>query len=331
MRLPRNYGSIVKRKGNRKRPYMIRKRIEVNGVSKRVTIGWAETKAEAMEILAEANKNGVDMNRYNATVEDVFNLWLKYKAPMISNKLVRDNTSRFNKYFSDIKDRPFKSLRLSHYMDIINGSNLPTGGKENLKSFMRSLDEVAYNYDITNKKYSDNLPVFHTQTTRRTPFTPEEIDTLWCNVEIEDVDLVLMLIYTGFRSGEFCEIKLENIDTDKWIITGGKKTKAGTNRNVPVHPDIRNFLIGRMEKAKGDTLLNYSDKTLRIRFKKVMQALEMEHIPHECRHTLRTLLDNAGANRVCIDLILGHASGNVGQDVYTHKTIEQLHEAIKCL
>lgn len=327
MRLPNGYGSIVKRKERRRKPYIVRKTID----GKRVTIGWTETKEEAMQLLSEVNENPEIVQNRNKTVDDIFELWLKYKAPQLSKDTVRSNKNRYKTYFGPIKHIPYRNLRLADFLDLIESADTTPGGKNNLRKFLHSLDEVAYNMDIINKKYTQNIPVYETEGQKRIPFSEKEIAMLWENKHIEDVDLVLMLIYTGFRSGEFIDILISNIDTDNWTITGGKKTKAGKNRIVPVHEAIRPFILERIYKAKGDKLLNIRGNALRNRFKKVMQTFGMDHIPHECRHTLRTLLDNAGANRTCIDLILGHVSGNTGQDVYTHKTIEQLHEAINSL
>ena len=57
----------------------------------------------------------------------------------------------------------------------------------------------------------------------------------------------------------------------------------------------------------------------------------MEHVPHECRHTFETMLDNAGANRKCIDMMMGHVSHDIGNRVYNHKTLDQLKENIELL
>lgn len=38
-----------------------------------------------------------------------------------------------------------------------------------------------------------------------------------------------------------------------------------------------------------------------------------------------------GANKVCIDRIMGHSSGNTGEKIYTHKTLEELKEAIELI
>lgn len=54
----------------------------------------------------------------------------------------------------------------------------------------------------------------------------------------------------------------------------------------------------------------------------------MQHLPHDCRHTCATLLSNAGVELKIIQLILGHSSKDITNRIYTHKTIEQLVEAI---
>lgn len=62
-----------------------------------------------------------------------------------------------------------------------------------------------------------------------------------------------------------------------------------------------------------------------------MDNLRMEHTPHECRHTFETLLDAAGGNRRCIDLLMGHVSKDTGNRVYNHKTIDELKETVELI
>lgn len=57
----------------------------------------------------------------------------------------------------------------------------------------------------------------------------------------------------------------------------------------------------------------------------------MKHVPHECRHTFASLMNSANANKLCIKRIMGHSSQDITDDVYTHKTIEELIAAIKKL
>ncbi|WP_020006835.1 site-specific integrase [Salinicoccus albus] len=70
----------------------------------------------------------------------------------------------------------------------------------------------------------------------RKPFSLDEIDKLWNNVHrLDDIDTVLIMIYTGLRPGELVEVKNKNIYLEERYFRGGFKTEAGTNRLVPIH------------------------------------------------------------------------------------------------
>ena len=66
-------------------------------------------------------------------------------------------------------------------------------------------------------------------------------------------------------------------------------------------------------------------------WKEVMEKIGADKTPHEARHTFETNLDNAGGNRKCIDMLMGHKSKDVGNRVYNHKTIDQLRDTINLL
>ena len=57
------------------------------------------------------------------------------------------------------------------------------------------------------------------------------------------------------------------------------------------------------------------------------------HATHSPRNTaFRSRLDSAGANKRCIDLMMGHASGSsVGERIYTHKTVQELKNEIELI
>ena len=56
-----------------------------------------------------------------------------------------------------------------------------------------------------------------------------------------------------------------------------------------------------------------------------MGKLKIKHLPHDGRHTFASLMDNAGANDVCIKLIMRHSmKGDITKGTYTHKTIKEL-------
>ena len=59
--------------------------------------------------------------------------------------------------------------------------------------------------------------------------------------------------------------------------------------------------------------------------------LQIPGTPHSCRHTFESMLDSAGANRKCIDLLMGHVSKDTGNRVYNHKTLEELRAAVELI
>ena len=53
--------------------------------------------------------------------------------------------------------------------------------------------------------------------------------------------------------------------------------------------------------------------------------------PHDCRHTFNMLLDDAGADRVTRYKLMGHKGQDINENVYTHKDLNQLREAVEAI
>lgn len=110
---------------------------------------------------------------------------------------------------------------------------------------------------------------------------------------------------------------------------GGIKTENGKNRIIPIHNKILPFIKTRYNtnnkylivNENGSPLNNHQYNTY---FNKIKTKLNLNKTTHELRHTFRTALDTAGANKRCIDLLMGHKSQDIGERVYTHKAIEEL-------
>ena len=72
MKLPNGYGSIVKLKGTRRSPYMVKltqgyKIQNGKAIQNRVVLGYYSTKKEAIVALVEFNKNPYDINTKETT------------------------------------------------------------------------------------------------------------------------------------------------------------------------------------------------------------------------------------------------------------------------
>lgn len=130
---------------------------------------------------------------------------------------------------------------------------------------------------------------------------------------------------------------IENINLSDWTFKGGIKTAAGKDRIVPIHSAIRDMVTNRINE-NGNALFaengkSISNLTLTKHFKNALSAagITTYHTIHDCRHTFTSLLDSAGANPICIDRLVGHASKSITSKTYTHKDIEELRTAVELI
>ena len=169
-------------------------------------------------------------------------------------------------------------------------------------------------------------------------FSRQKINKLWKQTDIADRDTVLILLYTGMRVSELLQLEKYNINLrQRYIRITKSKTSSGI-RIIPIHSRILPFFESRLQSPGKFLICNtdgnpyeYSQYRSAI-WNKVMAKIHgQNHTPHDTRHTVATLLDNAGANENAKRRILGHAGGDVTDRVYTHKSLRQLRKCIELL
>ena len=76
--------------------------------------------------------------------------------------------------------------------------------------------------------------------------------------------------------------------------------------------------------------LNYDHYSYHYKYNfKDLHSFVSTHTAHHARHTLRNELRKLRVDRVIINSIIGHSNRNVGEDIYSHVSIEEKLEAIK--
>lgn len=336
MRNPNGYGSVVKLSGNRRRPYAIRKTTGWNdkGHPIYLHVGYAKTKEEGMILLAEYNKSPWDIDAEKTTMEDLFELFEEKKLPKLGKSSQSTLKSAF-KHCKKYHKMKYKDMKSYHMQDVIDNCGLGYSTQGQIKNLFGHLDNFALEIDVINKSYAQLTTADPIPDTKKKPFTDEEVDILW-NIKDEPwIDSVLVFLYTGFRISELLSLKTEDVDLKEKTFQGGTKSEAGKNRIVPIHSKIYELVKKRVEEGNeylfsldGKKLSSY--KYYKI-WNSIMNELGFDHTPHECRHTFRSRLDSANANKVCIDLMMGHKSKGVGERVYTHKTVQELKDAIELI
>lgn len=334
-RNPNGYGCVTKLKGNRLKPWIVKVTVyDEEGHSKQVPVGYAETEEQGNILLAQYNNNPWNIDREKVTLTVLYQRWSKIKLPKLGTSLQSSLKSAF-KHCSKYYGMKYRSIRAYQMQDCIDNCGCGYSTQGAIKNLWGHLDRFAFELDIIDKMYSTITTAPPIPDTTRQPFTAEQVEQLW---EIKDddwVNTVLIYLYTGFRLTELLNMKTEQVNIKEWYFQGGIKSASGKGRIVPVHEKIKPLVQALV--AQGNVyLFSYQEKKISQTqyyqfWGEVMKKIEADKTPHEARHTFETNLDNAGGNRKCIDMLMGHKSKDVGNRVYNHKTIDQLRDTVNLL
>lgn len=344
MRNPNGYGAIIKLGGKRRRPWAIRLTVgyDDNGKQQYEYLSYHESQKEANIALAEYNKNPFDISKAKTTFEQVYESMMKEKFPNGPSEKEKSNFLGYQASYrtaESLHNMKFVDVRKKELQSVVDTCKKSHGTKRKIKVLFNQMYKYALEHDLVTKDYSEFVDLGKNDTgTFREPFSDDEIKKLWDNVERDEfIKLILILIYTGLRPGELLEVKTEDVNVEERYLRGGFKTEAGTNRVIPINQKILPFIEELVSKGHEYLVVNYENQQMKYHnfyneyFKKTMEQLEMKHKPHDCRHTFATLMDNADANKLAIKRIMGHASKDITDKVYTHKDIQQLLKAIDLL
>lgn len=350
MRLPNGYGGITKLSGKRRKPYLVRKTIgwHINEKTNKTVqdyqiIGYAATKAEALQMLAEYNNNPFDVSASKITFSEVYERWSKDKFPSVSESNVKGYKASY-KACTPLHDKVFKEIKLAHLQNVVDtcGKNYPTLRK--LKILLNQLYDYAMKNELCSKDYSDYVDIVKFKNLNpnkrdRDKFTKEEIERLWSVSEDKYYQIVLMLIYSGVRISEMLNLKKEDINlTEQYFDVKLSKTENGIRR-VPIADKVLPFFCGwyndtdseyllHTEDGKGFEYRNYYDSY----FTPLMENLGIDRTPHCTRHTCISMLAEAKVDQTTIKKIVGHSGVmTMTEKVYTHLDVEVLINAINLI
>jgi len=141
-----------------------------------------------------------------------------------------------------------------------------------------------------------------------------------------DYAIISLLVYSGLRVSELCNLRLEDVDFEERVIYV-RSGKGDKDRIVvvsqPVIDAIENYLYTREDDMEYLFSSRKSERISRVQvFRIVKKYAEMAGIkkdvtPHVLRHTLATTLLRRGVDIRFIQQFLGHSSVATTQ-IYTH-------------
>jgi len=214
-----------------------------------------------------------------------------------------------------------------------------------LKTFFRFLIKEGEIIDnpmlkILSPKTSKKLPIFIEEEKMEMLF--DEVD-FGEGFEATRDRLILDILYsTGIRLSELINLKLEDIDFQKYQIKVlGKRNKE---RIIPFSKGINNLVLNYITLKNNyfsnritDSYL-FLSKTGKKAYPKLIYRVVNNYLskittlkklsPHVLRHTFATHMLNNGAELNAIKELLGHANLSATQ-IYTHNSIDKLKKVYK--
>jgi integrase len=217
-----------------------------------------------------------------------------------------------------------------------------------LKSFLGSAKEDGFLSDNP-AEFVHSVKETATSSVKRRAFTPEELQKLLAAADSEERSLIIFGLYTGQRLGDLCEIRWQNIDSERGIIyLEAQKTKkqmripiAGPLRDhiatlpssddpqAPIHPwfhahrraHTNHRLIKLFTKAALRDRVRYSRNRTTRGLNKIHELSF-----HSLRHSTVSLLKDAGVPDAVVMELVGHATVAMSQH-YTHVGWDALRSA----
>ena len=272
------------------------------------------------------------------TFKEIMDSWLNFKTNSAINgheltehtKYVYRNAV---KTLEPLYDRPIEDITISELQDLV--SSLSTNWLQSIaKVTITAVYEHAQRKElnIVNKGKYILITVGKTPSKRKI-ISNEHISLLWQNSMYDDCAVVLIFLYTGMRISELSSLNTENahLDEECPYVIGGVKTSAGKNRVIPICPKIYPLFVRMSHKYANNELLFplTVDNTRRKFFHVAMNRFDLDYRPHDTRHTFITRCNELEVNDMVLKQIVGHARPGITEQVYTHRSIETLYNAVK--
>lgn len=354
-RRPNNSGTVVKLSGKRRNPYCARvmsdERDIITGKKKQICIGTFATREEALNALSiyslkrsnaitneEARNLAPDLfekiqektQKKIPTFKEIYEILDAEEFSKLSNS-ARKGYKAWIKHFKSIYDRPINNITLADLQFVFDNDGSKNGTQVHMKVLCSKIFEYAVIHQFISRDddYTSYIKIAdYKQSTKHYPFTVDEIKKLKAS-NTSETHLILIYIYTGLRVGELLYINRDNIHINEpcnddgvdrvisYIVTGSK-TAAGKNRIVPIHNDIKQFVIDELiEKEKRLIDVSYEWGFNKNIMPMINNMLNTNHTMHDTRVTFASLCQLYKVDVYARKKILGHKLKDITFDIYT--------------
>ena len=334
LRMKNGYGQIAQIKAprlrNRYRVRVIASRDPVTNFPEYKTLGYYRTYSDACIALADYHKAPRPLLRL--TLEELYNEWISFYPK--DNNLSKSRTAQFTTIWNhvSIKTAFIADLKPSDIRQELLRDMPRSIPKIMLNLFQLLYDHaVAEGYVTVNIARQVSLPKVVSEREKngkrqKTAFTEEDIDKIREEVGKSAIaDILYYSIFSGWRPSEALELLSVNVNLKMGFAVGGKKTAAGTNRTVPIHPEAAPILARYLKKKTPTVFGKITYEFYKNGFNRLMNKLDIkDHTPHDARRTFITLAKMNMVDQYAIKLIVGHSIRDITESIYTDRPVSWL-------
>lgn len=352
-RRARGTGSICKDPRNTRAPYIARSSPGIKG-GRGLYLGSFATVKEAQAAI-EQYEQGRYTELYNVEFREAFEQWSAVHFDTLTDSGVQGYRAAY-KSCADLHRRTFRDIKTADFQRVIDHHAADGASRsklEKIRQLCSQLCKWAMQNDIIDKNYASFVKLPKAEKKEKQIFTAHDRAVLWEHTDDKRVQIIIVMIYTGFRIGEIAALKPSDVFFDGGYMIGGEKTDAGKNRVVPFPesvPEVEQYVRAWCADCKTGTLLGVTADYLRkYIFYPVLAELRLiappvkspttgkdlyinpRLTPHSTRHTFASLSVASGVAPDDLQKIIGHADFETTADIYVHKNIDQLKAAMNKL
>lgn len=354
-KMPSGYGSITFLGKGRRNPYMVRPPVtefDIDGKAIRpkpicYTDTWLhgfaaltawkagtytpgmesefKSSPEASSDLAErivADYMRISKRTDGITFKAVFDEAYEWKMSHsdITEKSKQAYLSGFKKCHS-LHNVPIREIKQRDLQRIIDGNKQSSSSDQAIKSAMKLAFKYAVANDIVQNDYTNGLIIKSTEIKHGQAFSDEELRYIEGHLHKDVYKRIWIMCLSGFRFSAYNDLE---IDLDNKSFTGGVKNQFSKNRTVPIHSAIYPHVVDLLERNG-----SLGFKKDRSAIANALRSVNPNATPHWTRHTFSALCERYGVRENDRKRMLGHRVGDITNDVYGHRTLEDLRKEIE--
>ena len=337
-------GTITKLPGHRSSPYWARLPADYStGTVVRKSIGVFPTYKAASEALAKAIyelETDSSNTKETITLQTIYELFINSHYYEGLSKSAQSSHRIAWNHLENCWHIPIANVNKETFQKIINTLNLKGYKRETLakiRNLASLLCKEAMGQGLITINYGQLVQLPKADSNAAKPFSNQDLKTIWNAADNGNKDAmsVLILTYTGMRPTELLNadiaIHLHKEGNYHYFQTGSK-TKAGTNRIIPI-PSILNYIINCLiaDRSEGPLIVAEKGGFFRLdnwrprHFNVLMTNLNLTgYVPYSCRHTYADIQKRRNIAPEIMMEIMGHEDYSTTVERYQTTTAEDI-------